>query len=156
VSAVLTFTPAADTYVQSDLPVSTFGSSVEFVVDDSPVRDTLLKFNVTGIGTRNVVSAKLRIYCLNPSPFGGTFYRVSNSTWSEATVNWNNAPAADATSLATLGAVAAGSWYEVDVTSLVSGDGTFSLKLSSTSADGAYYSSKEGTNAPQLVIETSP
>jgi hypothetical protein len=155
-ASALTFAPAADTYVQSDLPTSNFGSSDRFVADNSPIRNTLLKFNVSGIGVRNIVSAKLRIYCNDPSPFGGAFYRVSNNTWSEGTVNWNNAPAADATSLATLGAVAAGNWYEVDVTSLVSGDGTFSLKLSSTSTDGAYYSSKEGTNAPQLLIETSP
>jgi hypothetical protein len=155
-SSVLTFTMSADTYVQSDLPASNFGSSPQFVVDNNPIRNTLLKFNVSGIGTRTVVSAKLRIYCIDPSPFGGAFYRVDDSTWSEGTVTWNTVPTANANSLATLGAVAAGNWYEVDLTSLISGDGTFSLKMSSTSTDGAYYSSKEGANAPQLVIQTSP
>ena len=127
------------------------------VVDNSPIRNVLLKFNVLGIGTRSVLSAKLRLYCVDPSPFGGEFHRVADASWSEGAVNWNNAPAADLNSIATLGKVVASTWYEVDVTSLVGGDGTFSLKALSTSTDGAYYSSREGAAgfAPQLFITTS-
>lgn len=156
-ASILTFTPAADTYVQSDTPTTNYGSSTQFVVDNSPVRNTLLKFNVSGVGTKTVLNARLRLYCVDGSSIGGIFYRVANTTWSENTVNWNTAPTADASSVATLGAVSAGNWYEVDVTSLVSGDGTFSLKMSSTSSDGAYYSAKEGTAgfAPQLVVTTN-
>jgi hypothetical protein len=81
---------------------------------------------------------------------------VADTTWGEGTVNWNTAPSADAAILASLGRVSANTWYEVDVTSLVTGDGTFSLKMNSTNADGAYYSTKEGAVgfAPQLVITT--
>jgi hypothetical protein len=69
-------------------------------------------------------------------------------------VNWNNQPPATGAVLGTIGAVASGSWYEVDVTPLVSGDGVVSIEATSTSADGAHYSSKEGTagRAPQLVV----
>ena len=83
--------------------------------------------------------------------------KLLDNSWNEGTVTWNNAPAADPSSFATLGAVAAGNWYEVDVSSLVTGDGSFSLKIVSTSADGAYYASKEGTAgfAPQLVLITN-
>jgi hypothetical protein len=156
VPTILTFAPTADTYVQADAPNTNFGSSSQFVTDNSPARHILLKFTVSGIGNRSIVNAKLRLYCVDPAPVGGTFYRVADIPWSEGTVNWNTAPVADASSLGTLGAVAAGNWYEVDVTSLVNGDGTFSLKVNSNSTDGAYYSSKEGANAPQLIIETSP
>jgi hypothetical protein len=103
-----------------------------------------------------VISAKLRLYCVDGSSIGGDFYRVADTTWKEGTVTWNNAPAADTTSIGKLGSAAAGNWYELNVTSLVTGDGIFSLKGISTSSDGAYYSSKEGTNPPQLVITTSP
>jgi hypothetical protein len=54
--------------------------------------------------------------------------------------------------LASLGAVSASIWYEVDVTSLVTGDGTYSLRISSTSTNGADYSSQEGANSPELVL----
>ena len=48
----------------------------------------------------------------------------------------------------------AGNWYEVDVTPLVTGDGAVTLRATSTSSDGADYTSKEGTIgfAPQLVV----
>jgi calcineurin-like phosphoesterase family protein len=156
-ASILTFTPSADTYVQSDTPTTNYGSSTQFVVDNSPVRNAFLKFNVSGVGTRTVLSAKLRIYCVDPSSIGGVFYRVADTTWNEGTINWNTAPASDTSSLATLGAVTAGNWYEVNVMSLVNRDGTFSFKMTSSSADGAYFSSKEGTAgfAPQLVVTTN-
>ena len=156
-NTILIFNPVADTYVQADLPTSNFGSAPQMVVDNSPIRNVLLKFNVLGIGARSVLSAKLRLYCVDPSPFGGEFHRVADASWSEGAINWNNAPAADLNSIATLGKVVASTWYEVDVTFLVSGDGTLSLKALSTSTDGAYYSSREGTAgfSPQLVITTS-
>ncbi|HLO34186.1 MAG TPA: DNRLRE domain-containing protein [Anaerolineales bacterium] len=157
VQPILTFAPAADTYVQSDTPTTNYGSAAQFVTDSSPIRNMLLKFNVSGIGNRSIVSVKLRLYCVDPSPFGGELHRVADTTWSEGSVNWNNAPAADAGILTGLGRVSANTWYEVDVTSLVNGDGTYSLKMNSTSSDGAYYSSKEGAAgfAPQLVVSLS-
>ena len=157
-ASVLTFTSTADTYVESGLPTTNFGSDVQFVTDNSPIRNMLLKFTVSGIGNKPVLSAKLWLYCVNGSPFGGEFHRVGDTTWSEGSVNWNTAPSADTGILASLGRVSANTWYEVDVTSLVNGDGTFSLKIISTNADGAYYSTKEGAAgfAPQLVIETGP
>ncbi|HEY9526959.1 MAG TPA: DNRLRE domain-containing protein, partial [Anaerolineales bacterium] len=155
--STLTFTPAADTYVRSDQPTTNFGASSQLLADGSPVKNIFLKFTVSGVGARTIVNARLRLYCTNSSASGGTFYRVADTTWSEGTVNWDTAPVADLNSLATLGVVASGTWYEVDVSSLVQGDGTYSLKLSSTSADGSNYSSKEGTAgfAPQLIVTTS-
>src|SRR6185295_1236196 len=72
-------------------------------------------------------------------------------------VTWNNAPPADAAALGTLGSVTTGNWYEVDVTSAVTGDGRVSFEGISTSTNGADYSSKEGAAglAPQLVVTTT-
>jgi len=155
--AILTFGSVADTYAQSDVPTTNFGTSTQIVADNSPVRNMLLKFTVSGVGTNTILSAKLRLYCVDGSPFGGEFHRMADTTWNESTVNWNTVPPADANILATLGTVAAGNWYEVDVTSLITGDGTYSLKAISSSTDGAYYSTKEGTAgfAPQLVVATN-
>jgi hypothetical protein len=116
----------------------------------------LLKFTVSGVGNKSILSAKLRLYCVDASPFGGEFHRVSDTSWNEGSVNWNTAPVADTGILASLGKVSANTWYEVNVTALVNGDGTYSLKMNSTNADGAYYSTREGLAgfAPQLVITT--
>ena len=138
-------------------PGVNFGSSTQFVVDASPVRRSLLRFTVTGVAGRSVTRATLRLYCVNGSSTGGALHGVPGSSWGERTVTWSNAPAGDTAVLGNVGAVAAGSWYSIDVTSLVTGDGTFSLDLTSTNSDGAYYSSKEGPagQAPQLVVSTA-
>jgi PKD repeat protein len=153
----LTFTPAADATIRSGAPTANYGGAATLETDASPVQDFLLKFNVTGVQGQPLTKAALRLYATNPSDRGGDVRRVANQTWSESTVTWSNAPAADAAVLASLGAVTAGQWYEVDVTPLVSdGDGAYTVRVSSTSSNGADYSAREGTaaNRPQLVVTT--
>jgi hypothetical protein len=145
-----------DAYIASGSPTTNYGVDTAVQVDNSPIKHFLLKFDVTGVSGQTITSAKIRLYNMDASGKGGDFYRVSDNSWQEETVTWNTAPAADTTLLASLGAVNANNWYEVDVTSLVTGDGTFSLKMNSTNTDGAYYSTKEGAAgfAPQLIITT--
>ena len=112
----------------------------------------MIKFTVSGLNGKQVSNAKLRLYNVDPASKGGDFYAVSDNSWQEGTVIWNNAPPSLPTLLTSLGSVAANNWYEVNLTSLITGEGTYSLRITSTSSDGADYSSKEGANPPQLVI----
>jgi len=124
-------------------------------VDNSPVRHLLLKFTASGLAGRTVASAKVRLFCRDSSGAGGDFHRVLDpASWNEGSVNWNNAPAFDVATVASLGSVSAGSWYEVDVTPLLTGDGAVSLRATSTSSNGADYSSRQDAAgfAPQLVV----
>ena len=150
---VLSFAPVDDTYVYQTNGSTNYGSAASLQTDNSPIKHILLKFNVTGLNGQQVTSAKLRLFAVDPSSKGGDFYQVTDNTWSEKTVTWNTAPAAETTLLASLGSVSVGNWYEVGLTSLITGDGTYSLRIVSTSSDGADYSSKEGSNPPQLVIQ---
>jgi len=148
----LTFLPVEDAYIASGSPTTNYGSATTLQVDNSPIKHFLLKFDVSGLNGQQIASAKLRFYNVDPSSKGGDFYAVSDTSWQEETITWNNAPAALTNLLASLGSVSANNWYEIDITSLIAGDGTYSLRISSTSSDGADYSSKEGANPPQLVI----
>jgi hypothetical protein len=152
-----TFRASDDTYVQQSSPSTTKGTSTVVEVDGSPVKDTLLKFSVSGSNGRAVTSAKLRLYTTDPSSSAGTVYRTAGSTWSESTANWSNAPATSGSALASLGSVSTGTWDETDITPAVSGDGVVSLRLKSTSSNGANFASKEAgtTTAPQLVVTYS-
>jgi chitodextrinase len=150
----LTFAPVGDAYVDATLPTSNFGSAGTLEVDGSPTKQFLLKFTVTGIGSRTVSSVKLRLHCVNESPAGGAFRRVADTSWSETTVNWNNAPAAATSPFASLGSVTTDRWYEVSVP-FITGDGTYAIRVTSTASDGADYWSKEGDFAPQLVVALS-
>jgi hypothetical protein len=153
-ATVLSFAPTDDTFVALDFPTTSYGAANKIEVDNSPVKHILLKFTVTGVGARSVASAKLRLHAVDPSGSGGQFYRVQDNGWSEQTVTWSTAPAADPSPVASLGSVTAGVWYEVDLASMVAGDGTISIRVTSTSTNGADYSSTEGTAAlaPQLVV----
>jgi hypothetical protein len=147
-----TFLPVDDAYIASGSPTTNYGPATTLQVDNSPIKHFLIKFNVSGLNGKQVTSAKLRLYNVDPSSKGGDFYAVSDNAWQEETLTWNTAPAALTNLLGSIGSVTTGNWYEVDLTSLISGDGIYSLRISSTSSDGADYSSKEGANPPQLVV----
>ncbi len=150
----LTFSATDDTYVQQASPTTTAGSATTLQVDNSPVKQILIKFNVSGLSGKQVTSAKLRLYDSDPSPAGGDFYQTADSSWTQATANWNNAPSTVGNRVASLGSVTASTWYEVDLSSIVTGDGVISLRVTSNSSNGANYTSSNGTAAfrPQLVV----
>ncbi len=151
---LLIFAPTADATVVRDSPSANYGSSVKLEVDNSPVQAALLKFSVSGIGSRKITDAKLRLYNVNSSDSGGNVHRAASNAWTEGGVTWDTAPAADPIVLASLPAVTTGNWYQAGVASAVTGDGDVSFRIQTMSSDGADYSSKEGTSgfAPQLVI----
>lgn len=84
------------------LPARLTGPRDYLETDNSPLENFLLKFPVTGVGDRLVQSATLRLYALNPSPFGGDFRVVDDNSWNEQTVTWANAPAGGIAPIASL------------------------------------------------------
>lgn len=151
-TGLLTFAPTADALIRQDKPTSWAGSSATLAVDGSPIKRSLMQFTVSGL-SGGVGSAKLRLYCVDKSSSGGGVRSVTGA-WSESSVTWNTSPTFGTTALASLGAVAVGQWYELDVTSLITGNGTYTIGLLSSSSDGADYVSREGNagQQPQLVV----
>ncbi|MGH3370979.1 MAG: DUF7594 domain-containing protein, partial [Nocardioidaceae bacterium] len=127
----LTFTPTDDATLRSDKPTTNYGAAPTLQADGKPDRDLLLRFTVSGVSGREVDRATLRLYVVDPSNIGGTFVTTTSTSWSEATVTWANAPPADGVTAGSFGAVSTGLWYELDLTSIVAGDGTYSLRATS-------------------------
>src|SRR5262249_33897485 len=136
-------------------------SSFSVVGGSASAKQAFICFSVSGIPAGAVVqSAKLRLVVTNDSTAGGTFNRVSNTSWSEG-ITWANKPAVDGAQIASLGAVAMGAIVEVDLTGVVTGNGTYSFAISLPSANTNTlgYASREAStqaNRPQLVIITQP
>jgi hypothetical protein len=153
----LTFASVADAYIEQDLATTNFGTKTSVQVDGSPVKRSLLRFTVAGVGAHGVASAKLRLYCVDPSSFGGEIRSVTGA-WSETTVTWNMSPAFGASAVSSVGSVVAGQWYEFNVSPLVAGNGDVTIGLLSTKTNGADYTSREGVAAqrPQLVVTPAP
>jgi hypothetical protein len=160
--ATLTFTPLHDAYVRFSTPTSNFGNAVTLRAR-VPAGDTLrafVKFEVSGISGA-VLSAKLRLYVNNASNDGGAVHLVSNNyrndtaPWEEGGLNWNTAPALDGAAFSSAGAVVLDTWVELDVTAAIAGNGTYSFGIKNASTDDVHYSSAEGANKPELVIQLS-
>lgn len=149
------FTPLDDATINGVFPTSNYGSGLQLSVDTDPIEDFLIKFQVTGMSDKEISRVTLKLYNNNDSSVGGNFYQVLDNSWTEQTVNWNNAPVAEAALIKSLGQVLLNSWVSVDLTSLITGDGIYTLRVSSTSANAAKYSSKEGTHPPVLEITTN-
>lgn len=157
----LTFAPEADATIKSASPGTNYGSTNTLTVDKNPAVQFLIKFNVSALAGQTVTGAKLRLYNVDSSGSGGSFFRVADNSWSETDVNWNNAPQPDPTAIASLGAVSAGTWYEVVLPqslitdALSTAERVFSLRVQSTVNNNAVYSAKENTSgfAPQLVVD---
>ena len=157
----VTVGPVGDAQVQSSSPTSSYGGATTFRLRGaSPTYNGYLKFDVAGV-TGTVQSAKLRLFVTDRSVDGGHLYEVSNNflgtstPWTESALTWNNAPAIAGTELQSVGATTLNTWVELDVSSVVTGNGTYSFGLTSPSTDSEYYSSKEGANPPQLVLTLS-
>jgi hypothetical protein len=147
----LTVLPVADAYVSSVSPSSNFGT-FGLRVDGSPDLRSYLRFNVQGV-TRSILRVTLRIFANSASNAGYAAHGVSDNTWSESGLTYANAPAVGP-ALSSSGGFPAGTWTSVDVSTWVTGNGTWSLALTTTSGTAVSLASRETTSTqPQLVVE---
>ncbi len=148
-----TFTPSADSYVESSNPGTNYGSATQIRVDGSPDVHSYLRFNVQGL-SGTVSSASLRVYANSAVTAGYDARSVSDNTWTESGITYNNAPPVGSV-LGSSGNVNSNTWTSVNVTSYITGNGTYNLGLTTSGSTALSLASREsGANAPQLVIQT--
>jgi hypothetical protein len=135
-------------------PDRKLGKKGTLETDKKPEKRFLLKFNVKGLPGKKIFAATLRLRSIGRSPFGGAVHAMTDSSWSERTVTWRNAPSIGSSAVSALDAVVENEWYEIDVTDLILGEGAVSLAVISKNSDGADYLSRNAGRrfAPQLVV----
>ncbi|MDQ3004206.1 MAG: DNRLRE domain-containing protein, partial [Chloroflexota bacterium] len=145
--------PVADAHVDFASPGINFGTTTSLVVDSSPNTESFLRFDVSG-GTGAIVGAKLRLFVRDATDVGPSVYSTSNN-WTETGITWSTKPPRTGSPIVGTGTLALNTWVEYDVTSLVTGNGTYSFNLVPASADAAAFNSRESgatTQRPQLVV----
>ncbi len=169
-----TFYSIADADVLQGYPNSNTGSDTEMWAgyDDSLDPDGMIvrshvRFDVSAIPSGTIInSAVLQVYLVNSYDFPNTTrtittYRISSS-WAESSVTWNTRPSfAEAYGSAPVTHGALG-WYSFDVTNLVQGWVNDTLpnygimlrgpEVSGPDSSWKGFSTREGSNSPQLVI----
>lgn len=130
--------------------------------------NTFMKFDLSAAGIGTVTSAKLRLKVVSLSTSDTTpnnlqTYKVSDDTWDENTITWNNHPTWDPCFIDQKWNTPAspGDVLEIDVTAYVgaevAGDGVVSLVMSDTylRTRQMLFHSREATNVadrPELVV----
>ncbi|WP_281886292.1 DNRLRE domain-containing protein [Paenibacillus sp. YYML68] len=153
----VTLSPSDDSYIRDgSYAGNNYGTTSSMYLKTSSsgnTRHTYLKFDLSNLNSLS--SAKLRIYGSASYATTMTAYKTSDS-WSEATINWNNKPAAGSNA-GSVDMNTTSTYYEIDLTSYasseLSGDQVLSVVLIENS--GKYVelnSSENSTNKPQLVI----
>jgi alpha-tubulin suppressor-like RCC1 family protein len=157
----------ADAHVRDGASAnSNFGTATNLELRTSSSgnnRDSYLRFDIssfTGVtGARLRISAKLD----GSGSVGTTAYVVTNTSWSETGITWNNKPAlSNALGSATVSG-SSFAWYEIDVTSHViaekaAGRNLISLALhnTATSTRMIQINSREATvNKPELILSST-
>jgi fibronectin type 3 domain-containing protein len=155
---VTTPTPAAiaavaDTYARAASPTSNYGRATALRVDTSPT-NTYLKFTVSGL-TGPVARARLRVYTTAGTTPGVYARGVTDTSWTEYGMTWNNAPAINGGSpVSTSGKTVTDSWATLDVTPLITGNGTYTIALTNNGSSSSY-ASRETTTVPQLLLDVT-
>jgi hypothetical protein len=152
----LTFTTIADARVVQTSPTTNYGTSTNIQADGDTgaAQTSFIRFNVSGV-TGTIQNVKLRVYCTTNGTANGPASYLADSNWIESGtggVTWNTQPALLSSASDNKGTIVVDSWVEYDVTALVTANGTYTLALVADGNDGVTFSSREGTNAPQLVV----
>lgn len=147
-----TLNPVADAYVSSSVPNANYGSGTVLYTNASPTLNSYLQFDVQNL-SGSVTTATLRMYVEKTDSIGFDVKEVADTSWGESTITYNNAPVISNT-IGSSGATTINTWAEVDVTSYITGNGLYSLAMTSSSNQRISYSSREGSYPPELIVNT--
>ncbi len=149
----------ADTIVNSNKPDGTDNSAFMKVKGRAVDFQGLVKFDVALDG-KSLQSAtlKLTVYDAAHSVENPAIYACADKVWQEGVVTWNTRPAMGRLLASTSGIFNAVQTLEFDVSSYITGDGTFSFYVWSdgaTAGEGRFASKENGTYAgPTLTLVT--
>ena len=150
----VTLLPAADSYVQADVPSTNFGTATVLKNNTTPDTRAYLKFNLAGV-SGVVTKATFRAFTQTSSGSGYELHSVADNSWVEPGLTYTNRPAVGAI-IGSAVNITANTWTSVDVSSYVKDNGTFSFEMNGTSSSLKQYSSRQGANPPQLIVEYTP
>jgi hypothetical protein len=102
-----------------------------------------------------VTQATLRLFANSSSSAGFDLHQATSTNWGETGIKFKNAPTFSSGIVSSSGPVTTGTWTTVDVTGVITGNGNFTIVLTSTASTALSFGSRESANAPQLVVTTA-
>lgn len=156
--------PTEDTWVFATNPTTNYGSNTTIDVQNDTQRITYIKFDIGSV-PNTIQSATLKLKTQNTSGSStDNVFLVTNDSWTEGGINWNNDPGYSTALGSASVAGASGNYYSIPLSAALldaqrTGDGTLSIAITqpSTFVWHHYYSSEGGAgNQPYLEIDYGP
>src|SRR3989344_2569898 len=145
--------PVADTFITSAEPNKNRGKTTSLHVDGSPVEITYMKFDLASLAGKSINTAKLKVTVTNYSPANYNVKKVSNTSWKETVVDYNNQLDMGAVITSFVG-TDAGKWIEIDLTSYVKDrkGSLMSLGFDGSGSNGLDFNSRESEDSNRHVL----
>jgi hypothetical protein len=150
-SELYAFRAEADTYVSASRPEANFGRARTLRADGAPRQTTFLRFRLGDL-KGEVTSVTLLLHAQAGARTSYQVRRVYEDEWRERGLTFDNAPRSSLRYVSSK-PVRRGIWSAVDVTSFVTDDPErLSLAVTTRSALGVVFESRESDHGPRLVI----
>jgi len=147
--------PVADTHADSTAPNNNYGATVSMQTDGNPIKISYMRFDLSSLAGQTITNARLRLKTAdNPSEGTQDLKTVTDSSWSEIGLNYNNRP----TTGSTIAVLNTGDipqvWNEIEITDSIRNNlgVSISLALESAHDDSIIFYTRESSFSPELVI----
>lgn len=118
---------------------------------------SFIRFTVKG-ARDTIQNVRLRVFCTDGATNAPAVY-LADSHWIESGedgITWNKQPDLWSSEIDNKNTIGTGTWVDYDVSSMVTGNGTYTFALIADGTDSVIFSSREGSAPPQLVMTLSP
>jgi hypothetical protein len=142
--------PTQDATVKANYPNSNYGLRDILQVDGQSLKTTYLQFDLRSV--TKIDAAILRVDVTDPSSGLQSIHEAKSNLWSETGLTYNNQPGI-ADLITTLNGSGTGE-LSIDLSNFIHSrlGQIITLVLSSTNADGLYFSSRESSSPPILEL----
>lgn len=144
----------ADSYVSAASPSSNFGTGLTLIAAGGASPQIIfLRFDTSAVaGT--ILYAKLSLRVTTQGVGGGTVGLVSNTSWGETTLTYNNAPPIDGGTIATAPQSSRDGTLGADVTTAVlsDSDNVLAFAIATPTTGAVTYHSREAGQPPRLIL----
>jgi len=148
-----------DVTAKEKFPTANYGADTILQVSNQTgyTKHLYVQFTVSGIPAGSTgISAQLKLRSQTTGTSRAiTAKAVTSTSWTETGLTWSNKPAFG-TTLSTVSSHTSGADSVWDVSGHVTGNGTFAIGLDGTYSGDTTFSSREGANAPVLVVTYTP
>lgn len=143
--------PTQDATVKANYPNSNYGVRDELQVDGNSEKTTYMQFDLQALQTLS--RAILRLKITDQSRGIQYLKEVASNNWDENTLTYNNRPLTTNT-ITSFNGGNLGNWVTIDITDYVIAmkGQVMSIAFESPDSDGLYFSSKESSDNPELII----